>query len=298
MNDLIIPPEPPQPKGSRAPAKVPVEIVIDRRQRRPLRYGLIAAAIGLAGVAATHFYPADRPKQPATEKVEARAPQAATPALDEATKNRIASLQGEVQELRAKLDAVEKRQQAERLNAQAATAASRPTEDKPVANATEVTAAPQRAAEKTDAKAVRAVKNDSAKSDNAKSDNAKSDSAKTDVAKNDSAKIDMTPVQTIAPAPKVVSGYRVRDVFQGAALIESDRGMIGVEPGEVVPGVGRVIAIKERAGRWIVITESGEILGNAHGNSRPPIARERQFARDLDGFMPRPYGPPPIFPPY
>ncbi|MFO1102120.1 MAG: hypothetical protein U1E20_04350 [Methylocystis sp.] len=272
MNDLIIPPEPPQPKGSRAPAKVPVEIVIDRRQRRPLRYGLIAAAIGLAGVAATHFYPADRPKQPATEKVEARAPQAATPALDEATKNRIASLQGEVQELRAKLDAVEKRQQADRLSAQAASAPP-PAQDKAAVGASEAAASPQRPSEKPDAKVARA-------------------------AKLESAKIDMTPVQSIAPAPKVVSGYRVRDVFQGAALIESDSGMIGVEPGEVVPGVGRVIAIKERAGRWIVVTESGEIIGNANGQSHAPPPRQRQFARELNGFMPRPFPPPPMFPPY
>jgi hypothetical protein len=277
MNDLIIPPEPPQPKGSRAPAKVPVEIVIDRRQRRPLRYGLIAAVIGLAGVAATHFYPADGPKQPATEKVEAGSPQAATPALDEATKNRIASLQGEVQELRAKLDVVEKRQQADRLSAQAASAPP-PAQDKAAVGASEAAPSAQRPSENPDAKVARAAKSESAKLE--------------------SSKIDMTPVHSIAPAPKVVSGYRVRDVFQGAALIESDSGMIGVEPGEVVPGVGRVIAIKERAGRWIVVTESGEIIGNAHGQPRAQPPRQRQFARELNGFMPRPFPPPPMFPPY
>ncbi len=273
MNDLIIPPEPPQPKSNRAPAKVPVEIVIDRRRRRPLRYGLIAAVIGLAGVAATHFAPSDRPRESPTKSVEAQAPQqVAAPALDEATKNRIASLQGEVRELRAKLDAVEKRQQADHLSAKAASAPP-PADDRSVAGAPDAAPSAQRSSEKPDAKVARA-------------------------AKVESAKIDMTPVQTIAPASKVVNGYRVRDVFQGAALIESDNGMIGVEPGEVVPGVGRVIAIKERAGRWIVVTESGDILGNAHGQSRTPASRLRQFARELDGFIPRPYAPPPMFPPY
>ncbi len=281
MNDLIIPPEPPKPNG--APAKLPVEIIIDRRRPRPLRYGLIAAFIGLAGLAATRFYPSDRPKEPPTQNAEARAPQQATaPALDEATKNRIASLQGEVRELRAKLDAVEKRQQADRLSARAASAPP-PVEDKPAAAATESATSVQRPSERTDAKTARAAKDESAKLANAK---------------NESSKIDMTPVQTIAPAAKVVNGYRVRDVFQGAALIESDSGMIGVEPGEVVPGVGRVISIKERAGRWIVVTESGEILGNAHGQPRAQAPRQRQFARELDGFFPRPYGPPPMFPPY
>ncbi|MGJ0395698.1 MAG: hypothetical protein ACR65U_05680 [Methylocystis sp.] len=277
MNDLIIPPEPPQP-SNRAPAKVPVEIVIDRRRGRPLRYGLIAAVIGLAGVAATHFAPSDRAKESPTKNVEAQAPQqVAAPALDEATKNRIASLQGEVRELRAKLDAVEKRQQADLLSAKAASAPP-PAENSSVASAPEAAPSAQRSSEKPDAKAARAAKSESAR--------------------NESSKIDMTPVQTIAPASKVVNGYRVRDVFQGAALIESDNGMIGVEPGEVVPGVGRVIAIKERAGRWIVVTESGDILGNAHGQSRAPASRLRQFARELDGFIPRPYAPPPMFPPY
>ena len=114
---------------------------------------------------------------------------------------------------------------------------------------------------------------------------------------SENAKVDMTPVQTIPPASKVVSGYRVRDVYQGAALIESDRGMIGVEPGEVVPGVGRVIAIQERGGRWVVVTESGEILGNARGQSRAAAPRQRQFARELDGFEPGPFEPP-MFPRY
>lgn len=273
MNDLIIPPEPDRPKKQDLPARAPVEIVIDRRGRRPLRYGLIAALIGLAGVAATHFYPADRSKETAPQKVAAQAPQqVAVPVLDEATKRRIAALQGEVQELRAKLDAVEKRQQADRAAAQAASAPPPPADNKAAA------------AEASDSKVARIAKNESVKNE----------SVKTQSAKNESSKIDMTPVQTIPPAPKVVNGYRVRDVFHGAALIESDNGMIGVEPGEVVPGVGRVIAIKERAGRWVVVTESGEILGNAHGPSRP--SRQRQFARELDGFIPRPFGPPPFLP--
>jgi hypothetical protein len=287
MNDLIIPPEPPQPKRNDASAKLPVEIVIDRRRRRPLRYGLIAALIGLAGLAATRFYPPERPKEAVAQNVEARAVQSVpVPALDEATKNRIAALQGEVQELRTKLDAVEKRQQAAHRAAQAASAPPSPVETKAAA----VAAAP----EKPESKLARAAKNESPKNESAKNEGAKNESAK-----NESAKIDMTPVQTIAPTSKVVNGYRVRDVYQGAALIESDHGMIGVEPGEFVPGVGRVIAIRERAGRWVVVTESGEILGSAQGQPRAQGPRQRQFARELDGFMPpRPFGPPPMYSPY
>ena len=101
MHDLIIPPEPPQPKRHGPPAKLPVEIVIDRRGSRPVRYGLIAALIGLAGLAATHFYAPDRSKDAEVQKAEAQAPQQVTiPVLDEASKRRIAALQDEVQELR------------------------------------------------------------------------------------------------------------------------------------------------------------------------------------------------------
>lgn len=273
MNDLILPPDSSQPKKNDALAKLPVEIVIDRRGRRPLRYGLIAAFIGLAGVAATHFYPAERSKEAPAPKVEAQAQKQITvPVLDEATKRRIGALQSEVQELRAKLDAMEKRQQAERASAQKAIPAPAPVEPKvAAASATESAPVKERSVEKAEAKVARA-------------------------AKNESAKVDMTPVQTIAPAPKVVSGYRVRDVYRGAALIESERGMIGVEPGEFVPGVGRVIAIHERAGRWVVVTENGEIVGNPRTPSRAQGPRQRQFARELDGFMPGPYEPPFVSP--
>ncbi|MGD9544758.1 MAG: hypothetical protein AB7F41_06980 [Methylocystis sp.] len=294
MNDLIIPPEPPQPKKIDAPSKVPVEIVIDRRGRRPLRYGLIAAFIGLAGVAATHFYPADSSKGTAPRKAEAQAPQqVAAPALDEATKRRVAALQDQVQELRTKLDAVEKRQQAERASAPPPAAVPKTPAESPAAEAS-VT---QHASEKPDAKPARAAKSNAAKTDVAKTDAAKNENAKNESVKSASAKNEAASVQAVPPAPRVVSGYRVRDVYHGAALIESARGMIGVEPGEFVPGVGRVIAIQERGGRWVVITESGEISGNARGPSHAQAPRRRQFARELDGFMPGPFAPP-LFPPY
>ena len=95
----------------------------------------------------------------------------------------------------------------------------------------------------------------------------------------------------------IVSGYKVRDVYHGAALVEYDGGMIGVEPGEVVPGVGRVTAIRERGGRWVVVTEKGEILGDAHERSYAEPPPRRRFGRELFGFIPRPFAPP-FFAPY
>jgi len=271
MNELIIPPEPPQPTKKAASAKLPMEIVIDRRGRWRLRYGLIVAIAGLAALAGARFYALDHSEATA-HKTAAEAPkQAATAAPDEATKRRVAALQDEVRELRTKLDAVEKRQEAEKVSPQAVAAQPPVVESKPAPSATQA-AVGQPSSEKAETKVPRANK-------------------------NESAKVGVTPGEMAPPTPKIVTGYRVRDVYHGAALVEYDGGMIGVEPGEVVPGVGRVTAIRERAGRWVVVTEKGEILGDAHGRSYAEPPPRRRFGRELFGFIPRPFAPP-FFAPY
>lgn len=269
MNDLIIPPEPRQP-NKRSSAKLPIEIVIDRRGRRsrPLRYGLTAAIVVLAAVAGMRAYAPHHSKEMTPQRTEPQAARQAAPAvLDEATQRKIAALQADVRELRAKLDAADKRKQAENINAPAPTPDSKPAARE--AQAAPVTNQPPEKVEPAIAR----------------------------VSKNESAKVDMSPTQAVAPATKIVSGYRVRDVYHGAALVESSRGMVGVEPGEVLPGVGRVIAIKERAGRWVVVTENGEIIGETRGQARAQAPRRRHFNRELYGFMPEPFAPP-LFVPY
>ena len=59
--------------------------------------------------------------------------------------------------------------------------------------------------------------------------------------------------------PPTVPGYVLRRVYDGAALIESRNGMIEVEPGIVVPGLGRIEDIKRQDGHWVVITSRGII---------------------------------------
>ena len=276
MKDLIVPPEPPQP-DARASDRFPVEIVIDRRARRStkIRYGLMAALIGLAGLALTRAPSTDQPKEATAQQTQAppaqetaqSAPTVQQPVPDAATQRQIATLQADVRELRAKLDAAEKRIQAETANAPATPPASKTI-------ARETAAAPV-----------------------TQSLSAKAESAITRATKNESARPDAAPAQTAAPASKIVSGYRVRDVYNGAALVESSRGMIGVERGEVVPGVGRVLAIEKRAGRWVVVTEDGEITGDGRAPARAPAPRRRHFDRELYGFMPETYAPP-FFAPY
>jgi hypothetical protein len=52
----------------------------------------------------------------------------------------------------------------------------------------------------------------------------------------------------------------LREVAYGGALIESRRGSYDVYAGDVVPGLGRVDAIRRQDGRWVVVTSRGLIV--------------------------------------
>jgi hypothetical protein len=73
-----------------------------------------------------------------------------------------------------------------------------------------------------------------------------------------------------APAPKPVKsepvrsepvdGWVLREVYNGAALVESrNRRLYEVMPGGILPGVGKVEAIERRGTRWVVLTDKGFI---------------------------------------
>jgi hypothetical protein len=72
------------------------------------------------------------------------------------------------------------------------------------------------------------------------------------------------PAAAVAPlpaaVPQMVTGWTVRDVYRGAALLQSRMGgMIAVETGDVLPGLGRVDAIRRQDGHWVVMTSKGMI---------------------------------------
>jgi hypothetical protein len=60
--------------------------------------------------------------------------------------------------------------------------------------------------------------------------------------------------------PLTVPGYVLRRVYDGAALIEGRDGIIEVEPGMVAPGLGRIEAIRQQGGRWVVVTARGLVV--------------------------------------
>jgi len=57
-----------------------------------------------------------------------------------------------------------------------------------------------------------------------------------------------------------VPGWAVRDVYRGVAMLQSRMGgMVEVEPGDVLPGLGRIESIRRQDGRWVVVTSKGMI---------------------------------------
>ena len=60
--------------------------------------------------------------------------------------------------------------------------------------------------------------------------------------------------------PGAVDGWVVRDVRRGTAFIEGRMGIIEVDQGDVVPGLGRVEAIRRQDGRWVVVTSKGLVM--------------------------------------
>lgn len=57
-----------------------------------------------------------------------------------------------------------------------------------------------------------------------------------------------------------IEGWRLRNAAAGGALIEGRGGLYEVYPGDPIPGVGRVDAIRRQDGRWVVVTSKGLIV--------------------------------------
>lgn len=60
----------------------------------------------------------------------------------------------------------------------------------------------------------------------------------------------------------IVPGWTLRRVYDGAALIEGRDGIIEVEPGTTIAGLGRIDDIKKQDGRWAVFTSKGLIVSS------------------------------------
>jgi hypothetical protein len=62
------------------------------------------------------------------------------------------------------------------------------------------------------------------------------------------------------PAKPVVPGWTLRRVVDGGAVVGGPFGVIEIEPGERIPGLGRIEEIRREDGRWVVVTQKGLII--------------------------------------
>jgi hypothetical protein len=68
------------------------------------------------------------------------------------------------------------------------------------------------------------------------------------------------PAPAAAPAKPIVPGWTLRRVLHGGALVAGPLGLIEIEPGERVPGLGRIEDVRREDGRWVVVTQKGLIV--------------------------------------
>ncbi|MCX7899333.1 MAG: hypothetical protein N2444_04490 [Methylocystis sp.] len=267
MKELILLPAPKsnhEPKPKHGSMDNPGEIFIDPEDRRAARRRRVrrrpGAALFLAAIAGAGAWAFFSVKE-AAKPIQPSSPNDA--ALLEKTQQQITALQSEVRELRAKLDATEKRPPA----------APAPIID---GKAPAPVATPAPAAKELPAEA--APKAPPAK-------------ARAKMADNRDATAETPVAQSPAPAPKAVSGYRLREVSRGVAILETRRGVVAVRVGDTLTDVGQVNGIQKRAGRWVVSTDGGDIVGEAQAQARAPVARRRPFIPERYGYAPEPFMP-------
>jgi hypothetical protein len=70
-------------------------------------------------------------------------------------------------------------------------------------------------------------------------------------------------VQSLLAAPGERVGYRLRTVVARTAFVDMLKGsrrlLYPVKPGTILPGLGEVLRVEVRGGRWVVVTRQGEV---------------------------------------
>jgi|GEM_PF-2283871 len=61
----------------------------------------------------------------------------------------------------------------------------------------------------------------------------------------------------------VVEGWSLRKVYgSDSALVEGRYGIVEIEPGDLVPGLGRIQEIRRQDGHWVVVTSRGLVVSS------------------------------------
>ncbi|MBG0808595.1 hypothetical protein IY145_04325 [Methylosinus sp. H3A] len=77
-------------------------------------------------------------------------------------------------------------------------------------------------------------------------------------------KVDFTPVGSIGEPQSEASvpGFSLLSVRSGVALLQTPNAIVKVSPGDLVDGLGRVMALERRGEKWALVTAGGVVIGN------------------------------------
>jgi hypothetical protein len=99
--------------------------------------------------------------------------------------------------------------------------------------------------------------------------------------------IDMAPVGSIGPPPPTNMGsFALVSAQPGVAWLREGARIVAIKQGDVAPGLGRIVDIIQRDGRWFLIGDSGTALLSREppaangGPARDPFSRRMIFGDD------------------
>jgi hypothetical protein len=69
----------------------------------------------------------------------------------------------------------------------------------------------------------------------------------------------VAPMRGVEPSPSP-SLYKLLDVLNGEALVQTDVGLRHVRAGDLLPDLGRINSIERRGDHWVLLTQSGTAL--------------------------------------
>jgi hypothetical protein len=286
MNELIVLPKPPAANDGPT-GRIPDEQERSRLKRRSWRR-LGAAACALALTLGTGWAVGTKfqSREAADSRGDANAARKLA-AADEAERGDIHALREEIRALQAKLDSVNKRSDAAEKGALEAKLNSL---DRKIeanhADAANVAAQIEARLEKNDKSMERlqaAISGKPSIPSTANSD-AKRDAKPAARDAKPAARVAAAPPAATAEsanakaadAAKPIGDYSLREVQDGVALVQRRGGALyEVGPGDRLPGAGGVLAVEKIGRKWVVVTESGRIDGEA-------IAPQPRYSRRLD----------------
>jgi hypothetical protein len=84
------------------------------------------------------------------------------------------------------------------------------------------------------------------------------------IAKSEPYEVDYTPVGSTPSSRQnqLAPGFNLLGVSSGRAIIQGNEKIIRVSQGDMIDGLGRIIAIERRREGWVVVTRGGLIVSN------------------------------------